>query len=396
MSNVVPIGSLAVEDLLQRARKEAGLDDFGDPGFLEPLRKVVSLIGSEANLVSTDVGVVHRMVGCLVDRLRLVDFVRAHPDILDEEVDVVGVIIGLARGGSTLLQRLLGASPQLTSIYKYEVCAPLPLPGTPVGDRQSRIDFAQEVLDDMAARWPDMASMHPMTTMDYEEEIELMDRSFMSVMYGFYFHLPSYAKWEFDQDHGKSYEELLLWLKVLQYQDPSRRGMKWLLKSPQHLMGGGLRTCLETFPKARILMTHRNLRSVVGSAVSLRHAMLKDVTRDLDPRDLGPEAVEHHVRALGRLIEVRDEGSAKRFLDVQYSDLVSDPLGVFESTLSELGLEVGESDRAAARSWMASHERDTHPPHRYRLEDYGVDLDRFDEMLSFYHERFVEPAGPTT
>jgi hypothetical protein len=384
-----PPEQLSVRELMQRARDEAGLQDFGDPWFLEPLAKLVDLINTEANLVSIEVDMVDRIVACLIDRLRLVAFVDEHPAVLDEDVDVRGVIIGLARGGSTLAQRLLGSSPQLTSVHKYELYAPLPLPGEALRDPEPRIAFAQRTLDEMAARWPEMASMHPMKATDYDEEIELIDRSFACTMYSFYFHLPAYSDWLFDYDDIKAYDELLLWLKVLQYRSEPGRPRSWLLKSPHHLMSGSLRSCIETFPNAKILMTHRNLRSVVGSCCNLQYSMYKDITRDLNPAVIGPELIELHRRALERMIEIRSEFPADRFIDLQYSLLVSDPIDQFEYALKEMGFSVTEEDRDAAKSWMASNQRDTHPPHRYQIEDYGVDLRLFDRTFEFYHDRFV-------
>jgi hypothetical protein len=387
---------LVVDDLLARARREAGLEDFGDSWFMEPLSRLVQFINTEGNLVSTDIAMVDQIVRCLSSRLKLVAYLKEHPAVVDEELDVVGVIIGLPRGGSTLAQRLLGSSPQLTSIRKYEVYAPIPFPGEEPGDPTPRIEHAQREIDAMTARWPDMKSMHPMTPTDYEEEIELIDCSFASVMYFLYFHLPSYAEWLFDYDDSKSYEELKLWLKLLQYRDESRRGSKWFLKSPQHLLSGSLRICMQAFPNAKMLMTHRPLRSVIGSYTNLKYSMLKDVTRELDPKVLGPESIDVFKKALERMIEVRDEGSADRFVDLQYADLVSDPIEQFEYALTRMGLTVTAADKDAAINWMAANPRSTHPPHHYRMEDYGVDPDRFERIFAFYHDRFVKPVHTAT
>ena len=388
-----PPGSLRAEVLIERARKQAELEDFGDEWFLEPFHTLIDHLNAEGDLVSNDVEMVHKLVDYLADRLRMQAFVDAHPEVHDERIEVAGVIVGLARGGSTLAQRLLGASPQLTSVYKYDVCAPLPLPGERLGDTAPRIARCQRQLDELAARWPDMASMHPMTPMDYEEEIELMDRSFTTIMYGFYFHLPKLMRRLFDYDDRKTYEELILWLKILQLQDPSRRGMPWLLKSPQHMMGGQLRNCMAAFPDAKILMTHRHLKSVVGSSTSMRYSMLKEITRELDPADVGAESIESHLLAFERLIEIRDESPADRFVDLQYADVVADPVGQFEYALDRMGVAVGPADLRAAESWMEAHARDTHPPHHYRIEDYGIDPDRFEKQFAFYHDRFLKPAA---
>ena len=73
-------------------------------------------------------GPVQVLVGYLADRLRLVDYIERHPAVLEEKLEVGGIIIGLPRGGSTLLQRLLTTSPQLTSTWFWKASRRCRLP----------------------------------------------------------------------------------------------------------------------------------------------------------------------------------------------------------------------------------------------------------------------------
>ena len=57
--------------------------------------------------------------------------------------------------------------------------------------------------------------------------------------------------------------------------------------------------------------------------------------------------------------------------------------------LRGVSLAVSEQDEQAARGWMESHGRDTHPPHRYRAEDYGITRDQIARAFEFYDERFL-------
>src|SRR5262245_55373937 len=111
---------LRVDALLESARLATGLTDFGDPWFLAPLNALVEFVNRDVGpLMANDrrCGVI---VGCLADRLKLVDHLRWHPSIHDERLDVAGIII-VGRGGSTLLQRLLATSAQLTSTQFWEL-----------------------------------------------------------------------------------------------------------------------------------------------------------------------------------------------------------------------------------------------------------------------------------
>jgi hypothetical protein len=380
---------LDVESLLTEAREAAGLEDFGDPWFRQPLEHLVELVNTEGGLKSEREPPVLGLIGSLADRLRLVDYVKRHPAVLDERLDVACAIIGLPRGGSTLLQRLLGSSPQLTSTTCWELRFPVPLRGEVRGQPTARVAAGRAAIEALYAAWPDMQSMHPMEATTYDEEILLIDRSFLCLNYAHYFNVPSYDAWLPRQDHTKSYQELELWLKVLQYNAPDRRGRKWLLKSPHHLLGSGLRPLLRQFPGAKILMTHRSLESVIASYCSIQSLTVRSYSNAFDPAQSGRHAVALFDSALRNLIAVRAEHGAARFIDVQYRKLLSSPLGEFRRALHGIGLEVTPADEAAAAGWIAANGRDSHPRHSYRLEDYGITAAALQETFRFYSEAFL-------
>jgi len=113
----VPGVQIHAAALMDRARKMTGLTDFGDPWFVQPLEGLIGLINREGALESDDTRGVRVMVKCLADRLNLVDYVKRHPKVRDEKLAVAGIIFAHGRGGSTLTQRLLTASPQLTTAH---------------------------------------------------------------------------------------------------------------------------------------------------------------------------------------------------------------------------------------------------------------------------------------
>ena len=380
---------LSVDRLLSRARDATGLSDFGDDWFMRPLAALVEMINREARLTSEDAIGVRKILRGLTDRLRLTDWIKQNPGVLDEQLAVAGVIIGLPRGGSTLTQRLVTASPQLTGPYCYETSSPVPVAGEIPGDPSPRIARCQAMLDEMISVMPNMKSMHPLSPMNHEEEVEFFERGFQSVMYLFHVNLPSYGNWLWQQDHTTVYNDVVLWLKALQYQRPERRQQKWLLKSSEHLLNGGLRTALKTFPDATFIMTHRSMQNVIPSFCSLQQEHRSASTRDLDPTCLGADVVDLFDRGLRHLIEVRKEHPADRFADVQYTDTFERPLDVFHQIMASMGLEVTEEDEKAARAWMAANGRDTHPPHRYTVEQFGITRDELDRRFAFYHERYL-------
>jgi hypothetical protein len=380
---------IQLPSLLDQARKASGLSDFGDEWFMQPLAEVVRMINEEAGLKSADEPPVQGMVKNLADRLQLVEYLKRHPEALDEKIDVAGVIIGLGRGGSTLLQRLLSASPQVNYTPWWEVVFPLPLPGEQRGDPTPRIELGKRTASHVNEVWPEMVAMHPVDALEADEEIALFDRTPHCMMYSFYFYVPSYMPWLRKQDQRMAYQELKTWLKVMQHQQPSRRNRRWLLKSGNHLYSGALRPLLDTFPEALAIMTHRKLQNVIVSYCSMQTVTIQKYSDTFDRRRLGHQAMEVFSAALRDLQAVRLEYPADRFLDVQYEDTVKEPLQVFRSSMRAMKFDIGAADEEAAARWMASHGRDTHPAHRYSPEDYGITQDEVAKNFRFYHDAFL-------
>ena len=380
---------LQLPALLDQARQASGLKDFGDEWFMQPLAELIEMINEEAGLKSANEPPVQALVKNLSDRLQLIEYLKKYPEALEEEVVVAGVIIGLGRGGSTLLQRLVSASPQINSTPWWEVVFPLPLPGEQRGDPTPRIELGKQTAKHLNENWPEMVAMHPVDALEADEELQLFDRTPLSMMYCFYFYLPSYMPWLRKQDQRMAYAELKIWLKVLQHQQPARRGKRWLLKSGHHLYANALRPLFDTFPEALAIMTHRKLQNVIVSYCSLQSVTIQKYSYTFDRQSLGNQAIEMFSAALQDLQRVRRENPGRKFLDVQFEDTVKRPLEVYRSTMRAMGFQISNADEVAAASWMASHGRETHPTHRYFPEDYGITQEAIAKAFGFYHDAYI-------
>jgi hypothetical protein len=165
-----------------------------------------------------------------------------------------------------------------------------------------------------------------------------------------------------------------------------------LLKSGHHIWCGGLRYLLKTFPDAKALMSHRSLEQAIPSACSLQASMISGYTRNFDPRVLGPETLQLYEQALKHLIAVRQEQPTDRFIDLQYADLVRDPIPQFCRGLVAMGLDVGAEDEAAVRNWLDASRKDAQTRHTYRPEDFGLTSAQIRERFRFYTDRYLRPA----
>ena len=377
------------DSLLQQARDATGLADFGDPWFFGSLDKLVGCINAEAGLVAPDAGAGYRIQSALADRLRLIQYCKDHPEALDETIEVACAVIGLPRTGSTVLHRLLSSLPQTTSFLWWETTFPLPFEGEVPGDPAPRIAMAHQIVDQLLTQWPDFESIDPIEAEAVAEEVILLDRSFLSTTYDSMLPVPSYGFWQADQDHEPATRELLVWMKVLQHQNPARRGRKWVLKTPHHLLGG-MSGLLKVFPNIALVMTHRDVAQVVPSYCSMCASMTVGASTTYRRQDQGAYWTQRFRTGLERFMALRETLPPGRVIDVQYGDTVRDPVGTAMRVLDALGLAHGPAERAALKACMAANARENRPRHKYAAEDFGLTPEGIASDFAAYHDRFLQ------
>jgi hypothetical protein len=107
-----PATSLDEASILAEARARAGLVDFGGEEFREPLRRMLHAFETEAQLNEAGrVAQRERTIGLLVNRLRIEDWLRRHPEILDEKIGAPIVIAGLPRCCTGSSRATRGSTP---------------------------------------------------------------------------------------------------------------------------------------------------------------------------------------------------------------------------------------------------------------------------------------------
>ena len=94
--------------LLAAARQQTGLDDFGSDSFREGLGVFCESASSEAQLNQIGAAVLPgAILSCLTNRLKVVDWVKRHPETSAERIESPTVVIGMFRAGTTFLSYLL-------------------------------------------------------------------------------------------------------------------------------------------------------------------------------------------------------------------------------------------------------------------------------------------------
>ena len=141
---VLPM-SFSADELEEGARAATGLDDFGSSYYREGLERTVDGLNNEADLNELGNVIQHATISnALIQRLKIIDTYKQHPEIADEVVDGPVVILGLPRTGTTALGNLVANDPQFRSLRTWESQAPTPPPEAATQYTDPRIAQAAE------------------------------------------------------------------------------------------------------------------------------------------------------------------------------------------------------------------------------------------------------------
>jgi hypothetical protein len=381
--------SLDMETILAEAEATTGLSDFGDDAFRESMRRLLASLESEAMLTPEGRGMQHaRIVGLLVNRLRVEEAFRLHPEIEAEEIFEPLVIAGLARTGTTMLQRMIAADPDRLCLYWWESRHPAPFPDAAPGDRDPRIADAEAEVNAMIEGAPELVAMHPIEAEGPDEEVMLLEHAFFSYNPEAFCHVPSYQEWRAAQSQLSGYRYLKRLLKYLQWQKRQRgeTASRWILKAPQHL--GYMDHLFEVFPDARVVQTHRDPLQTIPSLASLIQAIRVLGSNDSDPRQVGRQWSDTFSQALARCLEFRTT-MEDRFIDVWFRDLMRDPIAEIRRIYEICGLALTPDAEAEMKKWSDDNARDKRDAHVYTLEQFGLTEAGIARDFAAYRERFV-------
>lgn len=383
--------------LLEEARAATGgLDDFGDDSFRPALAALCDSINREAPLSDTGRYLLHqKIVSQLVNRLRLEDWVRRHPEILSENLgEPPVVIVGLPRTGTTKLHRLLSADPRFHWMAWWESIYPVPFAGEDLQHPSARIAQAHSDVAMMTQAMPRLTAIHPMDADAADEEVMLMEHSFLSA-WNAYADVPGYMAWLDRQDQRPAYRFLQRMMQFLQWQK-RRRGItaqRWVLKAPHHLLRMDL--LLEVFPGVKVIQTHRDPLTSIPSIASFIHTLWGIYCGErADAHAAGASWNDLMRRALQHTMRVRERTPKDQFFDVRFIDTVQRPLDVVQQIYAFLGWKLPAASEEAMRRWLAQDEQQHQGGHLYTAEQFGLSEAQLRRDFAEYRSRHIEQAVP--
>lgn len=365
-----PLGTrsdLQKDSLIRAARNATGLQDLGKDFWDEPLDRLLYSIREEAMLHPIGYFITRqRMINLLAVRLRAESYFRRYPGILDQESLPVWVILGLQRTGTTKLHRLLAADADNRVLASWEALNPAPLRDHD-GKPDRRIAIARTSERALRLMAPGFFAIHPVEHHAPEEDILLLDTTFLSTTPEATMQVPSYAAWLEKTDQSMAYAYLAKLLKLLQWQRPGKR---WILKSPHHLEFMDLLD--EHFDDVHFLWTHREVTECVPSFISMMSHSRVIFSDEADGHSIARHWIRKTAYMLQRGVDYRLRNQDKdQFTDIFYPRLRDDSLVVLERVYQQNG---GMTPELMRRFKLAEDENPMgkYGIHEYLLADFGV------------------------
>jgi hypothetical protein len=376
------------DELVAEAGRQTGLDDFGSDSFREGLAIYCDSLESEAEL--NEIGtlaVPAAVVASLSNRLRVVDWGRRHPEVASEPIDAPLVVIGMFRAGTTFLSCLLDQDGGNRPLLLWESADSVP-PASPADHRAGpRIEAAREHGAMLNQLNPKMRVVHHEEPDGPTECIAVMSQDFKSLSWEAIANVPAYGEWLLQTDQRSAYEYHRLVLQVLQ--SGGVRG-RWTLKSPHHAIA--LDALTAVYPDARLVLLHRDPVVLCASVCSL----ISTLSGTFSDADHQRYIADHWTTMLGesirRIDAFRKSHPEHPIVDVQYADLVREPVATVAALYSSLGDELDDRATLAMSTYVESNPKGKFGAHGYDLAEFGLNGDDLTERFADYVARYDVPT----
>jgi hypothetical protein len=291
------------------------------------------------------------------------------------------------RAGTTLLSYLLDRDRGNRPLLLWESSDSVP-PASPADHRAGpRVDAAHEhgaMLDQLNPR---MRVVHHEDADGPTECIAVMSQDFKSLSWEAIANVPSYGKWLMQTDQRSAYEYHRLVLQVLQ--SGGVRG-RWTLKSPHHAIA--LEALTAVYPDARLVLLHRDPVVLCASVCSLIRTLsgtFSDGDHERYIADHWPAMLEESIR---RIDAFRTSHPEHPIVDVQYADLVREPLATVRALYSSLGNDLDDRATAAMTDYVDANPKGKFGAHGYDLAEFGLNAGELTERFADYVARYDIPT----
>ena len=385
--------ALIAEALARQGRAGEGIAALCAPGpgtgdeFIEPLDIALRSLVEEADLHTLGRWITRRFLLRLLQvRLQICDVVRSDPGVRDEEIAEPIFVVGAPRTGTTILHALLSADHRHRVPLGWELLRPVPSPVA-----ADHADDPRIALADSELRMPQLVTggldaIHSYGGRMNKECLSAMSFAFRSEEFISRYDTPSYVEWLLSCDMTPAYEMHRLVLQILQRRLPTER---WVLKSPVHLHN--LPVLVETYPDAKLIVTHRDPLAILGSVTSLIATLRWAHSDRVDTRSIGRYHADLYWSDLDGLVDLLtgDGLGGTPVVHGSFREFNADGIGVIERLYGELDIDLPADVVTAMRTVLESSPREKHGDHRWSFEWLGLDENRQRERFARYSATYL-------
>ena len=264
IQSIVPLDE---NSLLERARANTGLSNFGSDPWHEPFQILIKALDQESELnLMGRLMTRSDLLLFLEARLRIEEAYRQHPEIADEEIRSPLFIIGQGRTGTSELLHVLASDPNNRAMLNWEVTFPTLYTERASQGPEPCIEKTSRLQSQYERVTPETRGLH-----DYGGDVPcenvymhclcFRNAGYINAHAG---QVPSYVTYMHSQDPVLAYEYEKRVLRMLQWKAPRKQ---WLFKSPYALLE--LPSVLKAYPDVRFIWTHRDPIKSLASIVNL-------------------------------------------------------------------------------------------------------------------------------
>jgi hypothetical protein len=382
----IMIEPLNADALISTAIAQVGLDDFGGDSYREGLDVLVrdynaGLAKGWMNQQGRD-STARDSIHYLTRRLLVTDHLKQNPELTKAPVQRPVFVMGIPRTGTTLLSNLLACDPARRSPLSWEIDEPVPpaAPGMTKTDPRALARLAQE--EEIKRVMPGVAKYYRGSAIYPNECVFFLAHDFKTLMIESKGRLPEYREFIFSCSMASAYSYHRKFLQLLQGNNPG----VWNLKMPSHTLH--LEDLTGEYPDARLIWTHRDPLTAVGSFCSLiRFAF--SMSTDTPPIEwIAENCVWQALEHSGRAMDFRDRHGEDSVIDVHYADLLDRPMETMERLYAQIGDEFTDEARAGMQAWLDDNPQNKFGRHEYKLDEFGLSekqvRDTFERYLSRY------------
>ena len=380
-------------------------DAYANTSWMRMLRILVDEMDNDVPTFSLigRIAVREAVVKALVTQLRINDLFRKHPEIENERVERPVVVAGPQRTMTTHTQFILSQHPDLRGLMYYEALDPLEPVGIQpehVGTwRDERVRMVWKARGVLLSVRPWMESMIKTGTYVPAEDVHLTEFSLNSPTLEVFSNFTKYATARLVHESGKP---ALRWLKkvhkVMQWQETVRRAKlglpkrakprRFIMKTPEHAYF--LKDLFEVYPDAYLVLTHRDVPSVLASYVPMLTYVSGVANYPLNVKAMAQYVLKASEIKWHRLVDQIDVVPKDRVLMVPFREYVKDNLAWTRKMLELAGLDASPSVMAKIKAFIDSSPREGANTFAYKVETFGEEFEASNlrKMFAKYEEKF--------